>query len=430
MKLLSRVAVALLQGATLACLCAPFAQSQVSQIEKSKLPQNTAVQQAYSDLLVIDQYARTFETTWSYPVPKADVTSRFTRALRTLQNAQQRDPDNKELELLTGLVAHLAYNLGDEDAADTALTLLKSQAREDFRAAWFLGMHQCQSNDPVAGMEQFLHVETTTPSPPPAFWQDYADCAGIAGMPVHAIRAYDKARNTPGAPPIDAQVEQVARNKIKPSDVTSSYSPKQAWHEEKITGGNRLTSNICGESFVTLPSYQLKIGDVRNGICIVSADTELYPSRYGPSSASLLVMTQAAKPDETLETFSQRILKDPLYTGKTPASGIHCPVPTTCLAYEVVTDKLYKPEGGAHLLVVFFASEQPAYPGLRFETPQPQPKDSSTSGLPSFAQSEQIPQRFNGTLYTFISLDANRDIFPRSRADFDQILKSFIVDTK
>lgn len=429
MKPSSRVAAALLQGVTLACLCAPFAQSQVRQIDNSKLPQNTAVQQAYSDLLVIDQYARTFETTWSYPVPKADVTARFSRALRTLDNAQQRDPDNKELELLTGLVAHLAYNMGDEDASDLAVGLLKSQAKEDFRAAWFLGIHQCQSNDPVAGMEQLLHVETTTASVPPAFWQDYADCAGVAGMPVHAIRAYDKARNTPGAPPIDPQVEQVARNKIKPSDVTSSYSPKQAWHEERITGGNRVTSNICGESFVTLPAYQLKIGDVRNGVCIVTADTELYPSRYGPSSASLLVMTKAAKPGETLEAFSQQILKDPLYAGKTPASGIQCPVPT-CLAYEVVTDKLYKPEGGAHLLVVFFASEQPVYPGLRFETPQPLPKDSTTSSLPSFAQSEQIPQRFNGTLYTFISLDANRDIFPRSRADFDQILKSFVVDTK
>ena len=429
MKLLSRVAVALLQGVTLACLCAPLAHPQVSQIDKSKLPQNPAVQQAYSDLLVIDQYARTFETTWPYPVPKADVTARFSRALRTLDNAQQRDPDNKELELLTGLVAHLSYNLGDGDASDLALGLLKSQAREDFRAAWFLGMHQCQSNDPVAGMEQLLHVETTTASVPPSFWQDYADCAGIAGMPVHAIRAYDKIRNTPGAPPIDPQVEQLARNKIKPSDATASYSPKQAWHEERIAGGNRVTSNICGESFVTLPSYQLKIGDVRNGVCIVTADTELYPSRYGPSSASLLVMTKAAKPGETLEAFSQQILKDPLYAGKTPASGVQCPVPT-CLAYEVVTDKLYKPEGGAHLLVVFFASEQPAYPGFRFETPQPLPKDSTTSSLPSFAQSEQIPQRFNGTLYTFVSLDANRDIFPRSRADLDQILKSFVVDTK
>jgi hypothetical protein len=429
MKLSSRVVVALLRGVTLACLCAAFARAQVREIDKSKLPQNSAVQQSYSDLLVIDQYARTFETTWSYPVPKTEVTTRFSRALRTLENAQQRDPDNKELELLTGLVAHLVYNLGDEDANDLALTLLKSQAKDDFRAAWFLGMHQCQSNDPVAGMEQFLHVETTTASPPAAFWQDYAVCAGLASMPVHAIRAYDKARKIPGAPPVDAQIEELARNKIKPSDVTSSYSPKQAWHEEKITGGNRLTSNICGQSFVTLPSYQLKIGDVRNGMCIVTADTELYPSRYGPSSASLLVMTQAAKPDESLEAFSQHILKDPLYAGKTPASGIQCPVPT-CFAYEVITDKLYKPEGGAHLLVVFFATEQPVYPGLRFETPQPPPKESNGSGLPSFAQSEQIPQRFNGTLYTFISLDANRDIFPRSRADLDQILKSFVVDTK
>jgi hypothetical protein len=37
--------------------------------------------------------------------------------------------------------------------------------------------------------------------------------------------------------------------------------------------------------------------------------------------------------------------------------GIACPV-AACLAYEIITDKLYSKEGGAHLLAVAFASEQ------------------------------------------------------------------------
>ena len=37
---------------------------------------------------------------------------------------------------------------------------------------------------------------------------------------------------------------------------------------------------------------------------------------------------------------------------------------------EIITDKLYSKEGGAHLLAVAFASEQPTYPGLRFLKPR------------------------------------------------------------
>ena len=41
-----------------------------------------------------------------------------------------------------------------------------------------------------------------------------------------------------------------------------------------------------------------------------------------------------------------------------------------------------------------------------------------------------IPTYALSNAYEPDSLDANRDIFPRSRADLDQILKSFVVDTK
>jgi hypothetical protein len=96
-----------------------------------------------------------------------------------------------------------------------------------------------------------------------------------------------------------------------------------------------------------------------------------------------------------------------------------------CLSSEIITNKLYKSAGGAHLLAVFFQSAQPADPGLRFETPQPLPKASNNSTQP-----EETPQRFDGTLYTFVTLDANQDIYPRARADFDDLLKSIVADSK
>jgi hypothetical protein len=427
MKLSSRVAVALFQAATLIYLCTPIALSQIRQIDSSKLPPD-AVQHAYSDLLPIDQFARTPEATWPFPTPKEEVSSRFSLALHTLQKAQQQAPDNKELQLFTGLVAHLAYNL-DIEQPYPALDLLRPLAREDFRAAWFLGIHQCQSNDPVGGMQQLLHIETSSASLPSAFWQDYANCAITANMPVHALRAYDKARKTPSGPPGDEQLEQLARDRIKPSSVTGSYSPHQAWFGEKTAGGVRSTSSVCGESFLTRLSFHVKLGDVVNGMCVVTIDTETYPSRYGPSSASLLLLTQTAKPGESLQAFAERVLKDPRYGAKTPLTGVQCPV-ATCLSFDITTNKLYKAEGGAHILAVFFQSEQPAYPSLRFETPQPLPKSSNNSGQPAPSRPQETLQRFNGTLYTLVTLDANHDIYPRARADFDDLLKSLLIDSK
>jgi hypothetical protein len=412
------------------------ASSQIRQINPTKLPQDSAVQHAYPDLLPIEQFARTYEATWRFPVPKEQVTSRFLQALHTLEQAQKQAPNNKELQLLTGLVAHLAYNLGIEEAYDPAMTLLEPLTREDFRAAWFLGMHQCQSNNSVAGMQQLLHVEASSTSLPGAFWQDYANCASVTNMPVHAVRAYDNARKNPDGTPIDEQLEQIARDKIKPSSLTASYRARQAWYPERTDRGNRVTTSLCGVSFITRPADHLNIRDAGFGTCFITIDTEQYPSRYGPSSASLLVGTQAAKPGESLEAFAKRTfeafandeLKNPGPANRTSA-GIQCPV-TACLSFEVVTPKLYKAEGGAHLLAVFFQNEQPPYPGLRFETPQPLPKASNSSGQPAYFRPEETLQRYNGTLYTFVTLDANMDIYTRSRADFDDLLKSMIIDTK
>lgn len=432
----NRAAIPFLRLAALLFFFTTPAISQIRQIDRTKLPQNAAVQSAYSDLLPIDQFARTSEANWRYPIPKEQVSSRFRKALHTLEQAQEQTPDNKELQLLTGLVAHLASNLGIEEAYDLALTYLQPQAKDDFRAAWFLGIHECQSNFSVAGMQQLLRVEASTKSLPASFWQDYANCANTTNMPVHAIRAYDNARKSPDGLPVNEQnnqLEQIARNRIKPSSDTASYPPKEAWHPEKTVGGVRFTSSVCGQSFLTRATSIVKLGDTVNGMCLVTINSEQYPSRYGPSSASILLLTQSARPGESLEAFSQRVLeaqqllKDPHHPEKASITGVPCPV-ANCLSFDIVSDKLYKAEGGAHVLAVFFQSDQPSYPGLRLETPQPMPKVSSTSGQP--VTPEPTLQRFNGTLYTFVSLDANHDIYPRSRADLDDLLKSLIVDSK
>jgi hypothetical protein len=438
MKCAAQVSGPLLKTVAFILFCAVQAHPQVREIDRSKLPQTKTMQQIYADLLPIDRYARSpvNALTWHYPVPKTEIESQFLRAFQTLEKQQKLEPENKELQVFTGLVAHLAYNLGVDEDYRFSFNLLQSLAAEDYRASWFLGMNQCQTDDPVRGMQRFLRIENTSPVLPSDFWEDYANCAGIANMPVHAVRAYDTQRKITQTVPSDEQLEQSARDRIKPGSVITTYPSKQAWINEKAPDGNRLTSKVCGESFLVKPTYHLNIADVVHGTCIVTIDTEQYPSRYGPSSGSLLLLTQAARQGESLSAFARRILqaftqnvvKDPSEGSTAPIEGIHCPV-ASCQSFEISTKKLYKSEGGAHLIAIFFQADQPDYPGLRFESPQPLPKVTATGAKPISA-TDEAPQRFEGPLYTFVTLDANQDIYPRARIDFDDLLKSLIVDSK
>jgi hypothetical protein len=425
----TRVHLQFLRRVGFVCLFAASAFSQIRQIDRTNLPQDGSVQSAYSDLLPIDQFARTYEARWRFPVPKDQVATRFLLALHTLENAQKEAPANKGLDIFTGLVAHLAYNLDIEEAYDPAMKLLQAQANDDFRAAWFLGIHECQSNNAVGGMQQLLRVERSSPSLPGAFWLDYANCASVTSMPVHAIRAYDNAKHAADQTPIDAPLEQIARNRIKRTDPTASYPAKQVWVAQPADDRVLFSSNVCGESFTTKPTSPVDINDVSKASCVVTITSQKYPTRDGSATATFLVLTQIPREGESLDAYSQRMLSNPRYAGKTPLTGVPCPV-ATCLTFEIITDKLYKNEGGAHLLAIFFQSDQPEYPGLRFETPQPLPKAPSGSSGPTFFTAGETLQRFNGPLYTFIALDANQDIYARSRSEFDDLLKTLIIDTK
>jgi hypothetical protein len=185
---------------------------------------------------------------------------------------------------------------------------------------------------------------------------------------------------------------------------------------------------VCGEAFDSKADSQVSISDVTKGTCVITISSGEYPTRDGKSSPTLLLLTQPSKAGETLEDFVHGFTNSPRYAGAKPIQGLPCPV-KACLAFEIVTDKLYGEEGGAHLLVVAFASEQPDYPGLRLERPSTLPKPQK-SDAPQILRPGEVLRRFDGTLYTFAALDANADIYSRSRADFEDLLKSMVVDSK
>ena len=426
MKHSFQIAVPLLAG--LICALQLAVDAQIKQIDRAELPQDAAVQQVYTDLLPIDTFARAYEQTWRFPVSKLEVASRLQSGFEILISAQKKAPENTELQLFTGLVAHLAYNVDIEKAYDPAMALLGPLASSDVRAAWFLGVQRCQSNDPVGGMELLLGVEASSRTLPRNFWQDYASCSSVTNMPVHTVRAYDNARKLGDGTSVDSQMEQIARKHLQESDSAKTYPAKQVWYANQRGDSVRFVSNVCGESFATKPTAHVDVRDVAKGSCTITIETDAYPNRHGKSTATLLLLTQAAAQGETLEAYSEKLLSSPRYADKKPVQ-LQCPV-SRCIAYEIVTNKLYGSEGGGHLLALFYESDQPVYPGLRFEEPQPLPTQPSPGKEPVFYHRDEALQRFRGTLFTFIALDANRDIFPRAHVDFESLVSSLVVDSK
>jgi hypothetical protein len=405
------------------------AHSQINQIDPSKLPQDAPVQSAYQSLLPIEQYARTYESTWRFPISKSDMAARLSLVLKTLEEAQQQSPSNKELQLFTGLVAHLAYNLDIQEAYIPAMNLLGALAPQDYRAAWFLGIHQCQSNDTIGGMQHLLGVEVANQKLSGDFWRDYANCASVTFMPAHAVRAYDIADTANGGP-VDPQLEQIARNRIKPSSNTNVYTDRQAWSEIETGKTFLFTSTLCGLSFEAPSTDAIQIGSkIENGACYAGVETPRYKTHTQPSSATLAIHSEAASPGQTLASFAHSYLNKPDFASVKTTSGLPCPA-SECLDYELITNKIYYLQGGAHALLLFFASEPPQYPGLKLERPIALPKPDHKSSGPAFYRPQETFQRFPGTRYFVIILDANEDIYKSSRADFDDLLKSLVVDSK
>ncbi len=404
--------------------------AQIRQIDRTQLPTDNAVQVAYDDLLPINGYARTYESGWRFPVPRDQVANRLKVDLLALQSAQRSHPQNVELQLLTGLTAHLAYNLDLQEAYNPAMKLLGALAANDYRAAWFLGIHRCQSNDTVGGMNQLLGVEASTQKLPSDFWQDYANCASVTFMPAHAVRAYDLADAANNGQPVDSALERIARNAIKPSANTGTYTDKQAWSEIQAGKTARFTSTLCGISFEIPSDDAVQIGSkIENGPCYAGVETPRYKTRTKPSSATMSLHSDPAPPGESLASFAQSYLDKPDFAGAKIATGLPCPT-QDCVAYELITNNIYYLQGGAHALLLFFASDQPQYPGLKLESPTALPKADPKSSGPTFYRPKETLQRLPGIRFFVAILDANADIYTPSRTDFNAFLRSIVVDSK
>jgi hypothetical protein len=400
--------------------------AQVKDIDVAKLPQNPAVQAAYRSAQDLEPYANTWSPKWNYDIPEVQVQDKLADDLGILAKSLQSDPSNHELQLLTGLVAHFAYNVNDEAAFQTAtdnLTRAATSDPADIRGQWFLGIHQCQALQVVAGMNRLLDVEANDKNPPADFWYDYITCASVAILPAHTLRAIDRAVAGSQPPEKFKTLSGIANSRYKTADLTTAIPRQDVWEAATLPDDKiAFLSYLCGVSFVIPGTWQTSINDVSNGICTA----QFGPVANKPLSApTLLFLAKRPAPGQSLEGFAKSFLNRPsaqVSALKDPT----CPV-AGCLAFDVVVPDMYPQQGGGHIILMVFERDQPAYDGLPFEKPHGPPMAKGKEGPVAFRIAPRF-HRIPGKLFYLTVLDSNQQIFADSKPQFDEFLKSLVVE--
>jgi hypothetical protein len=402
--------------------------AQLRQIDQAKLPQDDRVKAAYSSVLPVESLTRAWSPNWSHDTPKEQVVSILASSLHDLRAAETSAAENEELFLLTGLVAHLAYNVDVEDSYETAVQSFEKAhklAPGDFRAEWFLGMHRCGSNEIKDGMEELLAVENRIAwqQLPMDFWDDYINCSTMSIMPAHTLRAVDRAVHLGESPSRYSLAVDIANKRYKSTDADTTYGAHDAWEATEGEGKVEFTSQLCGMRFSAHTDWRMDMRDVSKGTCIATIETGPYPSKSGHSTPTLLVLTRTAKSQETLDDFVGAFVKK--YATARQVTTPFCPS-DKCVGYEIVTDAMYQSGGGGHFLVEGFAGPPTDFPGLLFERPNAPPK--SEAGKTVYYHPTEKLHRFSGVLYTIVELDSNGSIFEKAAPDFQYLLKSIQLD--
>lgn len=402
--------------------------AQLRQIDPTKLPQDQRVQTVLSKVRPIEHMAHNWEEQWRYDTPKTQVASLLSSSLKDLRSVGNSASENEEFLLLTGIVAHLAYNLDVKKSYEVAVQSFERAqklAPADYRPEWFLAAHRCQSSELKTGMEEMLGVESQRDwrELPVDFWDDYIHCSTLSFMPAHTLRAVDHATHHGESPSSYGSAVEIAKSRYQTTDASTTYPASDAWQATEQTAEVQFASEICGLGFSARGHWHIDNRDVTNGSCVSTIETGPYPSKAGQDTPTILILSRPPKPQEQLDDFVQSLIKK--YPSPHSFTTPYCPS-DKCVAFEIVTDTMYTSEGGAHMIVVGFAAQEPEFPGLLFEKPWALP--TPIPKKPTHYRPDRRLHRLPGVIYTVVLLDSNASIFEKAMEDFRFVLQSVRLD--
>jgi hypothetical protein len=406
----------------------PLLHADITAIQADRLPQDTAVLAALGDAREMEPYSHVWWPEWNFPLSKKDVAKHLNKDLDSLTHALKKYPENEELALLTGLVARYGYNVDVKGSQDVTLSAL-SQAEiidpMDVRVPWFRATFKCETLQPAEGEHEFLSLEASHQWDrlPPAFWIDYMECASYANMPAHVLRAAYYLEKLHGVTtPLSNTYLNKARKSFEPFD-PKKYDPRKTWLGPADGGNTPITSTRCGIRFQVSESWKIDALDMVDGACVATFGTGPYKAVTGTLRPEIMVLVQQPKEGETLDEFSKKFLSKGTYEPDTP-TRCHA---DHCIALKGERPGMYGENGNGHPRAVVFERDEPAFPGLIFETPSDDPKPDKPGPF-TFPKPDQIQQRIPGKLYYLVLLDTAASTEEPALKDFDFFLANLIVE--
>lgn len=383
------------------------------------------------DARLMEPYSRYWSAQWQFDLPKEEVGAHLSKDLAFLNLALKSHPENVELLLLTGLVAHYAANVDVQGEVELSLQAFNQAQKlrpEEIRAPWFRGSLYCQTAQLKRGAEDFLGIEKSHAweKLPASFWLDYMECAALSNMPMHVLRTEDHLVHLQApASRLREVVVETARKRIDPFDPGKKYEAKEAWQGENAGEDTVFTSTSCGLQLRPRGNWQLKDLGLGKSGCLARFGPGPYRGSHSKVDAEIVVVAKQPAANETLLEYATSFPQAAEPDSSVLASA-HCPV-TICMARKGIQAGAYGKNGDGHIFLLAFEREEPVFPGLIFESPLEVPQSNSGEGYMYF-HPRQVQGRIPGKLFYVVLLSTASSAEKASLTDLDAFLARMTVE--
>jgi hypothetical protein len=402
--------------------------AKVSDINFNNIPDSKEITKIKETILNLEPMVTNWTQNWNYKVPKDQVVKQITESYKKLDALSKQYPNNIELVLFKGLVAHFAYQLDLKDYKELALSDFNKAAlidSNDIRPDWFSGVHLVKLGKIKDGMEKLLSISKSKPFDqlPGTFWEDFSYCALISSMPSHALMGLEYANKIEGKQSeMDQLIGPIVKNRFKqpPAD-DQTINKDEVWDYIQNSDLVTFTNRLFDFSLQVPMNWRIGLGDYQKNSNAIMLNPPAKTGLSGSVNSTIMILAHKPKNDETFDKFVNSMLDPRLTFKEVEKSFTFGPVK----AFEGETTTSYANEGGAHCLIVFFSRNQPEKPGLLLESPLELPKEES--GL-AYYHSKEVFTKIPGTIYYFVLLDTTQSTFIESKNELEKLLSTLIVE--
>lgn len=406
------------------------ANAKVDQINPKKGMLRKELTKIKKDIAKLEPMVEKWTPTWSYNVPKEDIEKKLIAYYQELDNYASQYPDNLELVLFKGIVAHYAYNLDLKEYYHLAVNSFQQAAAidpTDYRVNWYWGVHLVKSNVIKEGMDKLLLVINTENHSKLSFsfWEDFVYCSLIASMPSHVLLGVERAKQTKTkkSKEIINLLAQYAKGQLKKPPQDQPLEPEEIWTGFQDTDTIKYRNRMFGFSLQVPAGWLTRTTGYQNNSAAIFIKPPTKNGLAGSVSSTILCLVHQAQPGESITDFTSKIL-DPRYSFEKVQPNFDW---DGVEAYQGKADDLYPNEGGASNYLLAFSRKAPAQPGILLEFPVAINKSDAETGV-SYYQSQAEYYRLPGEIYYLLVLDTTESVFQESKEEFDLIVRNLLVE--